>query len=1013
MCTVRLYSKVCFRVEPGFAAEVEELSDPLERLAALTAYFERLTIAGRADEEAREGPQEVEGSFTGSAPETRDQRTEAAVLDEAADGVKPAGGVPSRSREEALSRREGDAVPAEKANALLPRALPAADLVRVANEVVASVAALSGKERAATVRPPELDCTVLVGELVHRLYPARRWPGGFSAAGGIRAARALADDAIRPTTAEQRLVRGPGWRPVTSWQALVRAVEAAGDAATAVVVERRPSGQGHTYALHRTSDGVRWIELQAPPGARVALRPHLPAPLPRTMAIVIDGAGHVRTDSVDARREDVSLLTDALLDPPARPDLVGKIGFEFEDRHPVVSRAGHDLVKQTLAIHDSGAQVVADKDRFFRGDDGRLYATSGHAPEGVEGVHEEQYILEFVSPPLAALEEDSAAPAQDGQLALLEAFRQLLGDADALGEPIPLSLLLPSELGWTITEVGETTAVFPAPSGAEEFGYTQFTVGVPTGGLQAVLELAEDRLEVADIRPIMAFGRTFGAQAAAHYASSVLHAPVRPEDVPFLTELEHVDEISGYAWLTFQHVVAYPLLKSQLSHIGLVKNLMPIALRNPFHVVREALSLPVSAYLSANVTALVEIFEREFQGLLEHYATRLRKSSPSARTALALEGEHGSSADYLHYALTGFTPNGERVYQEKVLGLNDFADLDTTREGTKLALLEFRHYAVDPSLRDPRGTASDMSGVAVSATADQLTRTLRHAYTQETRFTEGGISPGLAAAVLADRLVPTLQDFFRLGETRYPTADGIFLPLLTSTARSSLAAAVARRHTGNPLPSDVLSHTEIVEGHIDRTLENFQVSARAVSDLQRVRQAALEVRQSIAAAMRQGTAADLTPWQARPGTGGEGRNPAFDEVPHSAEIDALLARFKQEVRPAVRVWEQPAADHVGALNDILKSRGSRSLVFGTRLPSPVWAIRTEVEVKWFTLGVEMIESIDFAGGQVVSIDINDNGQLTGPAAQAMRSQAGTAASGGARTEFCGLSLGFDLGEILR
>lgn len=149
--------------------------------------------------------------------------------------------------------------------------------------------------------------------------------------------------------------------------------------------------------------------------------------------------------------------------------------------------------------------------------------------------------------------------------------------------------------------------------------------------------------------------------------------------------------------------------------------------------------------------------------------------------------------------------------------------------------------------------------------------------------------------------------------------------------------------------------------------------------------------------------------------GAEGPETGAAEVPDGGAeetVEALIARFKQEVRPALRIWGRSAADPAGELEGILNRPGSRSLVFGTGWRSPVWAINTAGSVKWFTLDVLPIQEPSFEDGHAVSIDIDEKGQLTGPAAQIVKSQAGGTMLGELKNGFCDVNLGADLGEIL-
>ncbi|MGW1047213.1 hypothetical protein [Streptomyces sp. NPDC002547] len=136
---------------------------------------------------------------------------------------------------------------------------------------------------------------------------------------------------------------------------------------------------------------------------------------------------------------------------------------------------------------------------------------------------------------------------------------------------------------------------------------------------------------------------------------------------------------------------------------------------------------------------------------------------------------------------------------------------------------------------------------------------------------------------------------------------------------------------------------------------------------------------------------------------------------HDADdVDILLGGFSREVRPAVRVWDG-TVEPLGMLERILKVPRSRSLVFGTRLENPLWVISMEImgtrSIRWFSLDAQQVPVPNFTDGAFVSIDIDHHGQLTGPAAQALK-DAGVAARSTARAGFCDLSLGADLPSTL-
>nr|WTC14190.1 toxin glutamine deamidase domain-containing protein [Streptomyces anthocyanicus] len=687
--------------------------------------------------------------------------------------------------------------------------LSEAALTTAVDEAIASIADLEGT---APDKVSQANCVTLLQSLERRLYSALEYPARLEQSSGrtaVRPAVTLDDLALATRDAEQRLARGPGWGPVTSWESLATAVSNAGTGATGLVIVRRSRGPGHAFALHHTVEGIRWIELQAPKHQRVTSI--LPTALPyQARAIVVNGDGQVLAHAMGPKHGDTNRTVDALTDPPDQPEVIGKIGIKVEDRHPLWAPPDVEMLAKTvLATHDSGAQIEVEIDGFYLGRDQRLYGSMHEAHEASGGGREQHYpIAEFVASPMGALSQDTYATTRSDGLRLMRRFRELLRAADSDQGSVPFGELFGRERGWTVTDEGRNVTVHPAPSGAHHAAYTQFTVGIPAGGLKTVLELVEEHLDVYDLIPLMETGRRFGEHVAASYASAEIGRHVRSEDVPFLTDLAGLDEISGYAWLTFLHVAGRAAYINFLRpRLRLTKSVLAVALRNPFHLVHEALS-PVSRnYLLTHHATIQQLFETDLQTLITRYAAREGTEEPEidAQRAMAKESRFGTLRNYLHYALTGATPDGRHISQYDVFGLEDVETLDTTRDGVGLALLEFRDYAIDPELRDPRGSATDMTEDAVQVAFDQIAEVANRAYRRATRFSaSSGINRGTAEVILADPTVRAVRDFVtRAGDWHTPGPQGTRSPVLLPSERALLGAAVAGHAVGRPLSRDV------------------------------------------------------------------------------------------------------------------------------------------------------------------------------------------------------------------
>ncbi|MFF4653506.1 hypothetical protein [Streptomyces sp. NPDC001380] len=178
-----------------------------------------------------------------------------------------------------------------------PRAAPrlALDETRL-RTLVDAVAAEHRLPDGAAGLPPE-NCVSLLRHLERRLHPGlfSGGPARWEPPSGVRAGTALDDLAVGTGRAADSLTAGRGWGRVgTSWEPLLSSVADQGVGTTALVLVHRPGGLiGHALALHQTTDGPRWIELQGPAGDRVhAAVPGGLSPA-HARAVLIDAAGRV------------------------------------------------------------------------------------------------------------------------------------------------------------------------------------------------------------------------------------------------------------------------------------------------------------------------------------------------------------------------------------------------------------------------------------------------------------------------------------------------------------------------------------------------------------------------------------------------------------------------------------------------------------------------------------------------------------------------------------------------
>ncbi|NED16762.1 hypothetical protein G3I31_00965 [Streptomyces sp. SID9913] len=494
----------------------------------------------------------------------------------------------------------------------------------------------------------------------------------------------------------------------------------------------------------------------------------------------------------------------------------GAVGMEVEDRH--VLESSLPLPANTLlARHTTGVQLVVDRDDFYRGANGALYESAEDAleatnqPSGAENLP----IVEIVVPPLAVLDRDAGRLSEaDGRL-IRRSVRQALNQADRQGHPVPLRQLLSHIPGWTFETAGWYSHVHPSPAGADHPAYSQFTVGVAAGGLKHMIGVAEVRLAYEDFAPLMAAGRQFAGVVAAKYATQQLQREVKPSEVDFLTDFSGVDEVHGYVWLAFLHAAVAPLHDRFFAEeILLYKSMLPVALRNPFHVLRASLSQPVLNYLNAEANSISNEFETHLRRLVSVYAEKNFGPDGSDEIMFTDVAAGGGIAlwDYLGYLLRGHTQAGETVTQDEVFGLDDYMELDTNNSRYLLpaALLELRDLGAAPVSNSPG--SSSMTEDEIDATFQYLAGSARWANTLAERFLHGPrLLPGGVVRLLSHPLVQAVQGLFAaLDELGGPVTPA---PVL----RAYLAAGIARNLAfETQLPAEVPREIAAIHGRLQR-----------------------------------------------------------------------------------------------------------------------------------------------------------------------------------------------------
>ncbi|MEV7283129.1 toxin glutamine deamidase domain-containing protein [Streptomyces sp. NPDC093252] len=555
-----------------------------------------------------------------------------------------------------------------------------------------------------------VNCVILLENLLRRLYrdntPAAFWnPDRPSPAGsGLRTTYSRDDLDLgfrqgRPHRADQRLAEGPGWAPVTEWEDLRQALAAAGTGSTALILTAHENRDGHAYAAHHTTDGIRWIEMQAPrPEDLLSLAPPTPTPPGRTRAVIVDPYGTIAPHALTYEPD--LTAANALLDP-ARPLPYGRLGVEGELVYVLESPSDFSFWKD-LARHTSGAVLTVDQRVLHLGADNKLYMSRQTARQetGQESTPAVKKILELVTPPLPALRQEGSRRDAEAGMDVFVRTRALLERTDRHNRSFTLRELLDGKDGWTLPPDLPEITVLQSPLGARHPIYTQFTVGVPVAGLTPLLDLVRRQLHDRLLAAIMDQGRTVADQVATLFAENVLGQRVAVHQRPFLPYLPLVAETHGLAWLAFNHIAAHPV-QWRLEVGGVAKNMVAAASRVPFGPVHSTLNRSVREFLAQDEKAVVALFEAGLRDLVRHIGTRWKMTVPGAeRTEGILDERMQPSGvrvrDYLSTALLGRTADNRQVLQQDTVGMRDYA-LDDGR-GTlelPLVLLELRQFRAD------------------------------------------------------------------------------------------------------------------------------------------------------------------------------------------------------------------------------------------------------------------------------------------------------------------------------
>ncbi|WP_137022884.1 lonely Cys domain-containing protein, partial [Streptomyces albus] len=643
-------------------------------------------------------------------------------------------------------------------------------------------------------------CLTLVAGLRDALYP-----GGVRVAGTVDDAAALPG----PDAAASKLVAGPGWRPVRSWDAVARAVAEAGPGAAALVLARRQGGElGHAWAAYHLGgrNGVVAVDPAAAEGRRVSATPPDLAPV-EARAVVVDRAGHVLADALPEVPESSS-PAHAVVDRPTGRDY-GAVGLEAEERY-VFAISGE--VRQGMALAwGPGLSLVADTTAFWRVPDTNELFDITSRPEVPQGARQPFpagfSIGEIVVDAMAVLPGERRQSLEEG-MAELTQLRQRLSLADNYPGGVPLESLLEGLPGWEVAEGGKRARIFPHPPGYNGRVYVQPTDGVPAVGLRGLQDLAARRLTLPMTMPMLFAGKAFGRWLAQQFVVDTTGHEAPVELMPFLSAVPDVDKMWGYGWLLFGHVTATPAndlvsVARGMAGAGLVKNMLPVASRHPFD--RTLLSMgrrirefldghhdEITAAAAEKMTQTLTVYQNMFgERFPENFLDVVREDTPTVR-------------EHLTAALTGRTSRGRTVGQYETVGMEDYRELDTDqgRLAVPLLLEELRHYGITDQL---------MTHEEIRDVLYELAEFSRETYQRAVESAVPLSDEVLRRAVgriLGNIVVRELAPFLALAKDGMPSAGRRSRRPLSEYDAHNLAAALGAYALGIPLPDGLRRQLE-------------------------------------------------------------------------------------------------------------------------------------------------------------------------------------------------------------
>ncbi|MEU2289179.1 hypothetical protein ABZ614_46195, partial [Streptomyces sp. NPDC013178] len=380
-------------------------------------------------------------------------------------------------------------------------------------------------------------------------------------------------------------------------------------------------------------------------------------------------------------------LGQALVDPATHHEY-GYGGWERELPIPIRWQApsGQSAYGLVVAVHrDSLLQITLDYQRFYEAG-GAYYTYRAEAEEHGKPEQRDYPVLEIVSPPLAFYPGEwsqwDAASMQKLSDDTYEAVAAAGGKIIGHGKTIADVLL--AKDGWEVNPLVADAKIDPPLAGRwKGFSHTQFTVGVPVGGILHLLEYVTGMRQRGFFDQLVDPASQFGRVLAQRFAEQQGGAARSSMDATGLQRDPLVREVWGYGWLVFNHVAVVPYQLAAKVRV-IPKNLLPAALRNPFGEVRKALHPTVQQFFEDNAGRIGQLFQETLAAVVS--------TVPGAERGV-VDNVFGVAVgaqtvgDYLTYALSG----RGYVSQWDGVGMGGTA-YSTVKDhlGTPLVLLEIR-----------------------------------------------------------------------------------------------------------------------------------------------------------------------------------------------------------------------------------------------------------------------------------------------------------------------------------